>query len=110
MRKTSASETAMSGNPARRALGLCKRGSVACCRVQSGKGIDHPAVLACIEMFVDAGNTDGAALFDAQREDKSAVSPGDHIEIGRKLNISEGTVKVRLYRARLRLSAVCGRA
>ncbi len=34
----------MSGHPACRVLGLCKRGSVACCRVQSGKGIDHPAV------------------------------------------------------------------
>jgi RNA polymerase sigma-70 factor, ECF subfamily len=31
-------------------------------------------------------------------------------EISRTLNISEGAVKVRLYRARLRLSAVCGRA
>ena len=31
-------------------------------------------------------------------------------EISRALNISEGTVKVRLHRARLRLSAVCGRA
>jgi RNA polymerase sigma-70 factor (ECF subfamily) len=29
-------------------------------------------------------------------------------EISRRLNISEGAVKVRLYRARLRLSAVCG--
>jgi len=47
----------MRGDPARRALGLCKRRSVACYRVQSGNGIDHPAVLVCIEMFVDAGNS-----------------------------------------------------
>ena len=32
----------MSGHPVCRVLGLCKRGSVACCRVQLGKGIDHP--------------------------------------------------------------------
>src|SRR5260370_31335338 len=68
----------MSGDPARRALDLSKRGSVACYRVQSGKGIDHPVVLACIELFVDAGNTDGAALFVAQREAECAVSPGHH--------------------------------
>jgi hypothetical protein len=81
VRKASAGETAMSGDSARRALGLCKRGSVAGYRVQSGKGIDHPAVLACVEMFVDAGKTDGAALFVAPREEGCVVSPGDHIGI-----------------------------
>src|ERR1700722_18950420 len=65
----------------------------------TGKGIDHPAVLACIEMFVDAGNTDGAALFVAQREEGCALSPGGHIGILADIKRAVGAGEKRTHKA-----------
>jgi hypothetical protein len=56
-------------------------------------------IIACVEMFVDAGNTDGAALFVAPREEGCVVSPGDHIGIMAEIKRAVGAGEKSTHKA-----------